>query len=129
MTYIIPNTDDKYLIDDQGLVFSIKSNKFMNIQAGYVHLTINGWRNAMSVKNLLDDIHTYPYKYKLFSQNDLKNIEHIYIFDFSVGAIYHGVLDNTSQEDYIENYLSKYKLKDSQISYMVTKYQTNIQDL
>lgn len=85
------------------------------------------YKNIVNIKikdfQLIED-NTYKHLNKQFI-----NTEHLYVFDYNRGKIFHiDVPINTQNEDVID-ILDQYGLKESECNYMITEYPCKIINL
>lgn len=74
--------------------------------------------------------------FKLFEDNNYKNLnkqfvdtEHLYIFDYNRGKIFHIDVPSNIQSEDVSDILDQYGLKESECNYMITKYPCKIINL
>lgn len=126
MTYFIPHTDDKYVIDDNGIVFSLKANKILKSNRTFMHLSINGFKVVDKIDKFLSDARLYN---KVYSEQNIKDMCHVYIFDYSMCTIFHSTIPADYDEETINKFLKSNGFKGTQIFYMITDSKLNILEL
>jgi hypothetical protein len=126
MTYFIPNTNNEYVIDDNGVVFSLKANKILKPYRDFIHLSVNGFKIVDKIDKFLSEARLYNI---IHSNTNIKDMCHIYVFDYSMSAIFHGTIPVDYDDETLHKFLKSNGLKDSQISYMITDSKLNILEL
>lgn len=85
------------------------------------------YKNIINIK-IKDFQLTENNNYKHFNKQFI-NTEHLYIFDYNRGKIFHiNVPINTQNEDVVD-ILDQYGLKESECNYMITEYPCKIINL
>lgn len=126
MTYFIPDTNDKYLIDDNLSVYSLKTETLLKPNHGFVHIYSNGCKFACKPNEFLASAKMYN---KVYSKANLDDSYHIYIFDLSTCNIYHGIVPSNYDDNILNNYIKEHGFKDSEISFMISENKLNILEL